>query len=357
MLALRILAALVVVAWLARPLQAAGPSGFLEGASQFSLAPVSAEQAFGVIDPAGSANRGAVRHSSEFSLLEVLNASGFEGGKEEASLHRLERARDLGAAAARSLPFTRNRPRLVAPFPVALSRAVRRFVDSYIDNSAGLRLCFKRSAPYLPNMASLLERNGVPSDFVFLAFAESGFSYRGAGPWQLSKATARHFGLRVNRFLDERRDPIKSTRAAAEYLATLHDQTGDWRLAVVGWNTGPANLDRFLHLKGADYERLAETLPRRTRALLNRFMAVAFLARNAESFGIEQAGESDIPAFKRMTVAGGTPLRRVAHTTDSSVEQLRRLNPALLRDRVPPSLHGYEIRVPCEGDESVPASF
>lgn len=357
MRALRILVASLVLASLPLPLHAADPSGFLEPTSQFSLAPLLTQQAFGIIDPAGPANSKAVRRGSEFSLLEVLNDSGFEDGTEEASLRHLQGARDLDAAAARSLPFAHNQPRLVPPFPVALSRAVRRFVDSYLDHSAGLKLCFKRSAPFLSKMASLLERSGVPSDFVFLAFAESEFSYRGAGPWQLSKATARRFGLKVNKYLDERRDPIKSTEAAAEFLTALHDQTDDWRLAVVGWNTGAANLDRFLHLKGADYEQLASTLPHRTRSLLNRFMAVAFLARNAESFGLEQADESDVPAFKHITVPGGTPLRRVARMTDSSMEELRRLNPALLRDRVPPSLQSYELRVPCGEDDAVPTSF
>ena len=81
-------------------------------------------------------------------------------------------------------------------------------------------------------MTQVLGQYGVPSDLVYLAFAESSFSKGGAGPWQLTKATARRFGLRVNDFVDERRDPLMSNRAAAEYLAQLHHQMGDWRLTV-----------------------------------------------------------------------------------------------------------------------------
>jgi membrane-bound lytic murein transglycosylase D len=243
-------------------------------------------------------------------------------------------------------PFEHSAPHRVEPFPLVLNRTVQRYVKEYLDHSEGLTRSFSRSAPYLTQMRKLLEQHEVPPDFVYLAFAESGFSKHGAGPWQLTQSTARRYGLHINSYVDERRDPIKSTQAAAEYLATLHDQVGDWRLAVVGWNTGEASIQRFIECKGADYERMANSLPRRTRALLNRFMAVAFIANHAEEYGIQSVGYSEPVLHDKLTVRGGTALAHAAKMAHTTVDVIRMLNPALLRDRVPLSHKSYELRVP-----------
>src|SRR5271169_7198135 len=171
-----------------------------------------------------------------------------------------------------TLKFQLGQPRKVPPFPLVLNATVRSYVDSYLANSEGLRLSYARSAPYLTQMTEMLRQYGVPSDLVYLAFAESSFIKSGSGPWQLTKATARRYGLQVNDYVDERRDPIKSTRAAAEYLASLHDDIGDWRLAIVAWNTGEGMLQKFVQDRGEDFDRLLDHLPGRTRGLLNRFM-------------------------------------------------------------------------------------
>jgi hypothetical protein len=243
--------------------------------------------------------------------------------------------------------YAHNRPRRVAPFPIELNQTVRAFVDQYLDHSESLQLAFDRSAPYLDLMASKLEHRGVPRDFIYLSFAESDFTGRGAGPWQLTKATAKQFGLRIDKFVDERRDPIKSTEAAAEYLATLHDQYNDWRLAVVGWNTGIASLVHFIEVRGADYDRMASRLPTRTKQLMNRFMAVAFIAHDAEAYGIRKLS-LDLPILGTVKVRGGTSLRRIAQMNDTSVAAIKRLNPSLLRDSVPPNAKFYEVMVPRE---------
>ena len=100
-----------------------------------------------------------------------------------------------------------------------------------------------------------------PADLIYLSFAESAFSNDGDGPWQLSKETARRFGLVINEWIDERRDPIKSTRAAAEYLAMLHDEAGaDWRMTLVAWNNGDARLNHYLQMRAASYQRLMATI-------------------------------------------------------------------------------------------------
>jgi membrane-bound lytic murein transglycosylase D len=249
-----------------------------------------------------------------------------------------------GRTVADKFQFQLGQPHKVPPFPLVLNAAVQAYVDSYLAHSEGLRLSYARSAPYLAQMTKVLGEYGVPSDLVYLAFAESSFSKGGAGPWQLTKATARELGLVVNEFLDERRDPLKSTRAAAEYLAQLHDQIGDWRLTIVAWNTGQGMLSHFVQDRGEDFDRLLDHLPARTRSLLSRFMAVAFISKNAKEFGIQEVVYSEPTQYVRISVPGGTPLSKVAEATHSQVFEIQHLNPAILTDRIPPD--GYDVAIP-----------
>ncbi|HTY57090.1 MAG TPA: lytic transglycosylase domain-containing protein [Candidatus Binataceae bacterium] len=242
--------------------------------------------------------------------------------------------------------FERSEPVKAAPFPLILNQTARRYVQDFLDHTEGLNNSFDRSAPYIAEMRKMLEQHGVPADFVYLSFAESEFSKWGAGPWQLTKDTARRFGLRVNNYVDERRDPIKSTRVAAEYLARLHDQVDDWRLAVVGWNTGEKSILRFIQLRGMDYESMATSLPPHTRALLDRFMAVAFIAHHADEFGVENVQYLRAPVYDRLTVRGGTTVVHAAKLAHTTPAMIRMLNPALLRDRVPPTDVKYELVIP-----------
>lgn len=254
---------------------------------------------------------------------------------------------------AGSLPFVRSRPRLVPPFPLVLNHAVQSYIDSYLAQPQGLRQSFERSSPFMPEMLSLFQDDGLPADLVYLAFAESRFSAGGAGPWQLNKTTARRYGLTINQWLDERRDPIKSTRAAAEYLAELHDQTGaDWRMTLVAWNNGDGGVYRYLRLMTAPYERLMRKLPRRTRSLMNRFMAVALIARHAKEYGVDEVSWTQTPPYHVIAVGGDTPLRTIAESNHTSVAVLQRLNPALLSDHTPPGPQSYPIRIPDTPEEA-----
>jgi hypothetical protein len=248
-----------------------------------------------------------------------------------------------------ALPFVRSQPKLVAPFPLVLNRAVQSYIDGYLAQPQGLQDSFRRSGPFMPEMLSLFQDDGLPPDLVYLAFAESRFSAGGAGPWQLNRTTARRYGLTINRWLDERRDPIKSTRAAAEYLAELHDQTGaDWRMTLVAWNNGDEGVNRYLRLMTAPYEHLMRRLPRRTRSLMNRFMAVALIAHHAKEYGLDAVSWTQAPRYRVIAIDADTPLRWVAQTNHTSIAVLRRLNPALLSDRTPPGPQSYPIRVPVE---------
>jgi membrane-bound lytic murein transglycosylase D len=259
-----------------------------------------------------------------------------------------------GAGLLAKSPFVHSEPHAAMPFPLLLNQAVRNYVDDLVDQPKGLELAFQRSRPFMSEMIKVLKAEGVPDDLVYLTFAESDFSKKGQGPWQFTADTAARFGLRVNRWLDERRDPILSTRAAAEYLAELHDQAdNDWRVALIGWNTGEGNLERYWLLEGANYEKFADRLPRRTRQLVNRFMAVAFIAHNSATYGIGGAEYSeDEPDWTTYRFKGGTLLSSIARKFETSVSKLRELNPALRADRVPPNERTYAIRVPGIDDDS-----
>ncbi len=237
----------------------------------------------------------------------------------------------------------------MAPFPLLLNGAVQTYVKNFLDQPEGLKLAFARSRPFLPEMIKMMKEQGIPDDLVYLSFAESDFSKRGKGPWQFTAGTAARYGLRVNKWVDERRDPILSTKAAAEYLAELHDQAdNDWRVALVAWNTGAGNLERYWSLQGTNYDKFANLLPRRTRQLLNRFMAVAFIAHNAPAYGIGDISYANQPAWSTHIFKGGTLLKSIAREFETTVSKLRELNPALRADRVPPNERTYAIRIPTD---------
>jgi len=264
---------------------------------------------------------------------------------EESSGFELETPAEAGARPITQyvLPV----PKPVAPFPILLNQSVRRYLSDILNSPYHLQDTFDRSHPYLPEMVRVLRSYGLPDDLVYLAFAESDFSKQGKGPWQFNTDTARRFGLHIDRYVDERRDPVMSTKAAAEYLATLHDAAADdWPMTLVAWNNGDRAIDRYWSLRGPNLERFGNRLPRRTRGLLGRFMAVAYIAHHANSYGITNIKLDDPPPYETLRVRGGTALTRVALDHGTTLDRIRELNPALLRDVVPPYEPAYSIRIP-----------
>jgi len=256
-------------------------------------------------------------------------------------------ASDGFSAQSRFLPFVRSAPVQALPFPIELNRTVQAYVDEYRAQPAGIDRSFARIKPYLAEMTATLEKRGLPPELVYLTFAESGFSSSGAGPWQLSRATARRYGLLINNWIDERRDPIKSTRAAAAYLSELHEDVGaDWRMTLIAWNNGEGGVDRYLSLRDASYTHMLSRLPHRTRSLLNRFMAAALIARQMRAEGQLPEASAEEPSYRIVSVKGGTSLRTIALRQHTSVDLLRDLNPALFRHCAPPNEAAYPVRVP-----------
>jgi membrane-bound lytic murein transglycosylase D len=165
--------------------------------------------------------------------------------------------------------------------------------------------------------------------------------------WQFIAATGRVYGLEVNWWVDERRDPEKATRAAARHLRDLYDIWGDWHLAMANYNISPRGLNRAITRAGGkkDYWEAYPYLPRETRGYVPGFIATAMIGLNPEEFGFERKYEGEPYSYEVVEVDGLMPLDALAEATGISVDELKDFNPELLRWATPPG-NKYPLKIP-----------
>jgi membrane-bound lytic murein transglycosylase D len=211
-----------------------------------------------------------------------------------------------------------------------------------------------------------LRERGMPQDLLYLAVIESGLSpvaeshVSAVGLWQFMGPTALDLGLRVDEYVDERRDPLRATDAALDYLEYLYGRFGSWYLAAAAYNAGPGRVERILnrHADGRTgdediYWEVLRYLPRETREYVPRLVATTILANDAESLGL--AGEdSEAYEFELVFVPGRTSLTTVARSLVVDVGIVHDLNPHLVRGITPPG-EIYGVRVPLGGSHMVMA--
>jgi len=211
----------------------------------------------------------------------------------------------------------------------------------------------KRSETYLPYVRESLQRNGLPQDLAMLPFAESGYncnaySWAGAGGmWQFMPYTGRKYGLTVDWWIDERRDPRLSTEAAAKYLSFLNDMFGDWYLALAAYNAGEGKISRALEVTNADdfldlvsqNNRLnrAMRLKTETQHYVPKFVAITKIFQNLEALGFEPVRWDAMPKLETVAVPGGTDLLALAKSGGMNWEEFHQLNPAFRRQVSPPN--------------------
>jgi len=212
-----------------------------------------------------------------------------------------------------------------------------------------------RSSRWLPRFKEILHKEGLPEDTAFLAMIESGFASlaqsraRAVGPWQFIAGTGKRMGLTMDFWVDERRDPEKSARAAARYLKELHDQFGDWRLAWAGYNAGGGKIARAQRKGYQDFwamTRGRRVLKRETAGYVPKLMAAAIVTKHAKAFGFgpdEVEAESWVP-YELVPVPRATLLSEVARAAEVPEKILLDLNPELRRTCTPP--RPYDLKVP-----------
>jgi membrane-bound lytic murein transglycosylase D len=222
----------------------------------------------------------------------------------------------------------------------------------------------RRSGRYREMIARVLHEEGVPQDLIFLAQAESAFqplalSRAGArGIWQFVAYRGMEYGLRHTWWIDERQDPEKATRAAAQHLRDLYGQFGDWYLAMAAYNCGPGNVQKGIERTGyADFWELYKrnVLPRETRNYVPIILALTLIAKDAAHYGIQVDPEQPVPTHV-VKPGRAIDLRLVAETIDVDVDTLRNLNPALLRLATPDD-PSFEMHLPVGSAEKFSAEI
>ena len=242
--------------------------------------------------------------------------------------------------------------------PLVINEQVEYFLD-YFQTKIRKRfsLWLSRSGRYIPMIKKVLNEHGLPEDLIYLAMIESGFSNKAysraqaAGMWQFIRETGQRYGLRVNSWVDERKDPVKSTQAAARHLSDLFKRFGSWYLAAAGYNAGEGKITRALAMYDAQtyWDITAEHrnyIRDETKQYVPKMIAAALIAKEPEKYGFHDLAYQSPLAYEEVTLPGAVELKDVASASGVDLSQLVDLNPELKRWITPPGESEYRLRIP-----------
>lgn len=236
--------------------------------------------------------------------------------------------------------------------PIIKNARVERIIDFFQTRGReDFQIWLNRIPKYKETFTSILAQYDLPPELFYLALIESGlnpkaYSYAHAsGPWQFISSTGKFYGLDRNWWIDERRDPIKSTHAAARYLSKLYEEFGDWYLAMAAYNAGERRIWRAIRREDTRDFWSLHTLPRQTRNYIPTFMAATIIAHHPEEYGfkIEPQEKYMVDMVK---VERSYDLFRIAEAMNVDASELRRLNPELRRGVTPTGVESYTLNLP-----------
>ena len=235
--------------------------------------------------------------------------------------------------------------------PIEWNTRVRKQMDYLTRDTRGhFQEYINRSGKYIDLMREIIREKGLPEDIVYLPLIESGFNPKAyswanaSGPWQFISSTGRKYGLKRNWWYDERRDFVKSTYAACDYLKYLYQMFGDWKLALAAYNGGEGRVGRTIkRQRTSDFWQM--DLRKQTEDYVPRYMAAVMVAKQPEEYGFSPSQTSPLK-FETVEIKHCPDSKEVARKLETDIAQLRELNPELLRDVTPPGMSRYRLRIP-----------
>ncbi|HEX9020714.1 MAG TPA: LysM peptidoglycan-binding domain-containing protein [Nitrospirota bacterium] len=250
--------------------------------------------------------------------------------------------------------------------PMILNDSVENHIEYFKTRGRDIfQLWLDRSARYIPLMREVFKEKNLPEDLVYVAMIESGFNpyavswARAVGPWQFMTGTGKLYGLKIDWWIDERKDPVKSTYAAAEHLKDLHNLFGSWPLALASYNAGAGKVQRaVLRTRSEDFWDLKASryIRKETKNYVPKWMAATIIAKNPEAYGFT-ATKYEPFKFDEVVVEETTDLRLIARCAESTYEEIKELNPELRRWVTPPQMDKYTVRIPAGKKETFLANY
>ena len=285
-------------------------------------------------------------------ILEVEPRNDFKLIQEKEDLRFMISKRILEIYASRNIVVNGHHNAIPLDMNRHVEAEIKRFTVG-VEKNFFLR-SLKRSGRYRTKIVAELKEAGLPEELSWLPLIESGFNVkalsraRALGLWQFIPSTGYKFGLKRNRFIDERMDPDKATQAAIAYLKELHNIFGDWTTVLAAYNCGEGRVLRVIKSQNVNYLDnfwdLYERLPRETARYVPRFLATLHILNAPEKYGLDMAQIDPPLTYETATVNRQIRLKDAAQVLGVSESSLRELNPELRYKILPPST--YAIKVP-----------
>lgn len=245
----------------------------------------------------------------------------------------------------------------LSDIPLALNSKVEYFLYYFqTSGKPSFARWLSRSSRYIPMMKEILKREGMPEDLVYVAMIESGFQMHArswanaVGPWQFISDTGRRYSLRIDQWIDERKDPVKATTAAALYLKELYGMfKGDWYLAAAGYNAGENKILRAITMYNtSDFWEISRGsyLKRETKEYVPKLLAAAIIAKDPVRYGFTDIAYLTPIEYDTVTIPSRTNLDLAAKLSGTTYESLKELNPDLRHWCTPPNYPDYQLKIP-----------
>ena len=242
--------------------------------------------------------------------------------------------------------------------PVILNDSVEAYIDQFTSEKTTFQAGLNKAVPYLPVMKKIFRDEKLPEELVYVAMIESWFDpvavsrSNAVGPWQFMPGTARGYGLVNDEWIDERRDHVKSTRAAAKHFRALHAGLRSWTLALAAYNAGMRRVRQAMFGAGSgDFWDLKQStyLNKETKTYVPKILAATIILRNPQAYGFQVPDHKPL-SFDVVELRKSTDLRVIAELINSSYSRIKLLNPEIKGHLTPP--RSYKLKIP-EGTKKI----